>query len=59
MAVVPNPFVTAERSMLDNFTAAREYSRNCVSMGRIDQSHVQKASGVTTRMHHAILRPRA
>ena len=35
-AVVPNPFVTAARSMHDNFTAAREYSCNSVSMGRID-----------------------
>jgi len=34
--------------MLDNFTAARECSHHSVSMGRIDQSHAQKASGVTT-----------
>jgi len=35
-AVVPNSFITADRSTLDNFTAARECSHNSVSMGRID-----------------------
>jgi len=45
--VVPNPFVNVDRSTLDNFTVACEYSRNSVSMVRIYQSHAQKASGVT------------
>jgi len=43
--------------MFDNFIAAREYSRNSVSIGRIDQSHAQKASGVTTSIHFVILMP--
>jgi len=30
-AVVPNPCVTADWSMLDNFTATQKYSRNSVS----------------------------
>ena len=50
-AVVPDSFVTADRSMLDNFTAGREYSCNSVSVGRFGQSHAQKASGVTTSVH--------
>jgi len=56
-AVVPNPFVTADRSTFDKFTAARECSRNSVSMGRIDQSHAQKASGVTSSIYFVISRP--
>jgi len=40
-----------------HFTAAREYSCNRVSMGRIDQSHAQKTSGVTTSIHFVISRP--
>jgi len=55
--LVPNPFVNVDWSMLDNFTAAREYSRNSVSVGRIDESHVQEASGVTISKHFAISRP--
>jgi len=55
-AVIPNPFVTADRSMFDNFTAAWAYSRNSVAMGRTDQPHAQKASGVTTSTHFAISR---
>jgi len=43
--------------MLDNFTAAREYFRNSISVGRIDQSHAQKASGVTTSIHFVISLP--
>jgi len=58
-AVIPNPFVTADRSMLDNFTAAREYSRNSVSMGRIVQSHAQKESGCATSIHLVFSRPGA
>jgi len=42
--------------MLD-FNAAREYSRNSVSMGRIDQAHAQKASGVATGVYFIISRP--
>jgi len=57
-AVVPNTFVTADRSTLDKFTAAREYSCNSVSMGRIDQSHTQKESGGATSMHFQISPPR-
>jgi len=34
--------------MVDKFTAAREYSRNSVCMGRINLSHAQKANGVTS-----------
>ena len=49
--MVPNPFVIADRPTLDNFTAAREYSLNSVSIGRIDQSHAQKAIGVITSIH--------
>jgi len=45
--------------MFYNFTEAREYSRNSVSMGRIDQSHAQKSSGVTTSTYSAISRPGA
>jgi len=43
--------------MLDNFTAAREYSRNSVSMGRIVQSHAQKESGCATSIHLVFSRP--
>jgi len=32
-------------------------ARNIASMGRIDQSHAQKASGVTTSIHFVISRP--
>jgi len=46
--VIPNLFVTADQSTLDSFTAAREYYRDSGSMESIDQSHAQKASGVTT-----------
>jgi len=55
--VVPNLFVTADRPVLDNYTAAQKYYRNSVSMRRIDQSHAQKASGVTTSIHFAISPP--
>jgi len=55
--MVPNPFITAERSMLDYFTAAREFSRNSVSMGRSGQSHAQKVSGVNTSVHFVICGP--
>ena len=59
-AVVPEPFCNrVYRSMFYNFTEAREYSRNSVSMGRIDQSHAQKSSGVTTSTYSAISRPGA
>ena len=56
-AVIPNPFVTADRWKLDNFAETRAYSRNSVSMRRIAQSHAQKASGVTTSLHFVISRP--
>jgi len=56
-AVVPNPLLSADRSMLDNFTATREYSCNNVSMGRIDRSHAEKPSGVTTSTHFVISQP--
>ena len=55
--VVPKPFVTADRPILDNLTAAREYSCHSVSMGRTDQSPAQKASGVTTSIHFVLSRP--
>jgi len=42
MPVVPFLFVTTDRSTLDNFTAAQASG----SMGRIEQPHAQKASGV-------------
>ena len=58
-AVFPNPSLTANRSMLDDFTSAREYSSNRVSMGKIDQSHAQKASLITTSIHFVISRPGA
>ena len=35
------------------------YARNSASMGRIDQSHAQKASGVTTSIQFEISRPRS
>ena len=44
-------------TMLDNFTATREYSCNSASVGRIDQSHAQKVSGVTTSIHFVTSRP--
>jgi len=55
--MVHNPLVTADRSTLCNFTAVREHSRSSVSMGRIDQSHAQKVSGVTTSIHFVISLP--
>jgi len=58
-AVVPNPCVTADLPMLENFTAAREYFRNSVFMRRIDKSHAQKVNGisVTTSIHFVISWP--
>jgi len=55
-APASNPFVAADRPMLDNFTVAREYSCYSVCLRRIDQSHAQKASGVTTSIHFVISR---
>jgi len=55
--VVPNPFVTTDRSMLDTFSPALEYFRISDSMGRISQSHALKASGVTTSIRFVISRP--
>jgi len=55
--VVPKPFVNADRPMLDNLTAAREYSSYSVSTGRIDLSHAQKAISVTTSTHFVLSRP--
>jgi len=55
--VAPNTFEIADRSTLDNFTAAREDSRNSVSMGGIDQLHAQKASGVITSIRFVISHP--
>ena len=52
---VPNLLVTRDRSSLDHFTAAREYHRNSASMGRIDQSHVLKVSGVTISMTRFVI----
>jgi len=46
--VFPNPFVTADQSILGSFTVAWVYFRNSISMGGIDKSHAQKVSGVTT-----------
>jgi len=46
--VFPNPFVTADKSILGSFTVAWVYFRNSISMGGIDKSHAQKVSGVTT-----------
>jgi len=62
----PQLFVTADRSTLDSFTATREYvcsmtlslyARNSVSIGKTDQSHAQKVSGVTTSIHFGISQP--
>jgi len=53
----PQTFCNRRPAMLDNLTAAREYSRNSVSIGGIDQSHAQKASGVTTSIHFIISLP--
>ena len=93
ISVVPNVFVTADRSPLDNFTVAREYYVMVVIFQQLKSSyqfhrsgkaaacwraaethrlcsppilllettaltHAQKASGVTTRIHIVISRPR-
>jgi len=56
-SMAPKLFVTADRSSRDNSAAAREYSRNSAFMGRINQLHAQKASGVTIRIHFVISWP--
>jgi len=53
--VVPKLFVTVDWQTLDNFTLPQAGSS--VSMERIDQSHAQKANGVTTNINFVISQP--